>query len=146
MKAAAAGSAAIGYGQAPAAALAGALILALVAGAAIHAGVGASRVAVLLIVAPLIEEVLLRVGLHETLLRRAAPPWLAVVATSLAFGLAHAAIRGDAAALVVALPALLIGVVYQRTRRLRLCVALHATMNALWLAAGLAGTLPALAR
>jgi hypothetical protein len=45
------------------------------------------------------------------------------------------AVRGDAAAFAVALPALAIGLVYSRWRQLRWCVALHAAMNAAWLAA-----------
>ena len=147
MRPMAARGAAIGFGPAPwVLAAAGVLALAWVAAAATQAGVSAGRVALLLVVAPLAEEMLFRAGLHEALLRRTVAPWLANIATALAFGLLHAALRGDAAALSVAIPALLIGAVYQRTRRLRHCVALHAAMNALWLAAGLAGTLPALAR
>ena len=138
--------AALGFGPVPWALVAGVLALVWVADAATQAGVSTGRVALLLIVAPLAEEVLFRAGLHETLLRRAVAPWLANVATALAFGVLHAALRGDVAALAVALPALLTGALYQRTRRLRHCIALHAAMNALWLAAGVAGTLPALAR
>lgn len=129
----------------PGGALASALLV-LLAGVAVAAAVqggmaGASgeRIVVLLLVAPLIEEALFRAGLHEALLRRAAPPALANVATALAFGITHVLLRGDLAAFAVMLPALLIGAVYQRARRVRHCVLLHAAMNAAWLAAGLAG-------
>ncbi len=92
------------------------------------------RLTMLLLLAPLLEETVFRAGLQEALLRRwRRLPWLANTATAAAFGLAHAAVRADATALVAALPALLIGAVYQRTGRLRYCVVLHAAMNAAWL-------------
>lgn len=122
----------------PGAALA--LLALAIAAMAVHGGgVAAERIVVLLLVAPLAEEVVFRAGLHEALLRRALPANLANAATALAFAVAHAVVRGDVAALAVVLPALLIGAVYQRTRRVRHCVLLHAAMNALWLVAGLAG-------
>lgn len=116
--------------------------LALLAGAAVAAaqqGVAGGRIVMLLLLAPLVEEALFRAGLHEALLRRRGMPLLANVATALSFGVAHALLHGDPAALAVALPALLIGSVYQRTRRVRDCALLHAVMNALWLAGGLIG-------
>ena len=67
-------------------------------------------------------------------LRSMRSPLLANSLTALAFGLAHVALRGDAAAFAVALPALAIGAVYERGRSLGVCVVLHAAMNALWLA------------
>jgi membrane protease YdiL (CAAX protease family) len=88
----------------------------------------------LLVVAPLLEETVLRAGVHETLLRRARwTPGLINVLTAAGFGLAHMALRQDPQALLVALPALLIGLIYQRWRSLRWCVAAHAAMNGLWL-------------
>lgn len=90
---------------------------------------------VLLLAAPLLEEAVFRAGLHEALLRHGGAAWLANGLTALAFGAAHVAARGDAAALAVVAPALAIGWVYSRWRRLRWCVALHAAMNAAWLAA-----------
>lgn len=114
------------------------MLLAVVAAAA-PGGVSAGRVVVLLLVAPLAEEIVFRAGLHEALLRRAVQPQVANGVTALAFALVHLAARGDGVALAVALPALLIGAVYQRTRRVRDCVILHAAMNALWLLAGTTG-------
>lgn len=118
------------------------VLLTLLAGVAIVAfqdGVAGGRILVLLLVAPIAEEALFRAGLHEALLRRAVAPLTANVVTALAFGLAHALQHGDPTALAVVLPALLIGSLYQRTRRVRHCVLLHAAMNALWLVGGVAG-------
>lgn len=89
----------------------------------------------LLFAAPLPEKAVLRAGLHEVLLRHGRGLLLANALTALVFGAAHVAARGDAGAFAVALPALAIGLVYERTRRLRGCVLLHAAMNAAWLAA-----------
>ena len=109
------------------------------------AGAGLPRLAVLLVVAPLTEEAIFRAGLQEALMRHTrATARTTTLATALAFGLAHALWRGDAAAFAVALPALAIGAVYARGRRLRHCVALHALMNAVWLAATTASFVPAL--
>ena len=90
--------------------------------------------ALLLVLAPVLEELVFRAGLHESLLRRLCAPWVANALTALVFALAHVLVRGDPAAFAVALPALLIGIVYQRWRRLWPCVLLHAAMNAIWLA------------
>lgn len=92
------------------------------------------NVFVLLLAAPLLEEAVFRAGVQEALLRHGRGLLLANAATALLFGAAHVAARGDATAFAVALPALALGWVYQRTRRLRWCVALHAAMNAAWLA------------
>ena len=113
--------------------LAGAAVL-LAALALAAAGHGPQRLAVLLLIAPLLEEAIFRAGLQEALLRRWQHPLLANVVTAVAFGLAHAALRGEAIAFAAALPALLIGALYQRTGRLRHCIVLHAAMNAAWLA------------
>lgn len=118
------------------------LVVASAAAAGWFDGTAVLRLAVLLAVAPLAEETLLRAGLHEALLRRAVAPAAANLACALLFGLAHAVLQASPAALAVALPALLVGALYRRTRRLRDAVALHAFFNALWLAAALAGLLP----
>lgn len=95
---------------------------------------GVQRLLMLLVLAPVLEETVFRAGLQEALLRHwRGQPWLANGVTALAFGLAHAALRADAAALAAALPALLIGALYQRSGRLRLCIALHALLNGAWL-------------
>lgn len=99
-------------------------------------GLGLQRVAIWMFLAPLLEEVALRAGLQEALLRHRATPLAANLGAALVFGLAHVAVRGDAQAFLVAAPALLIGAVYGQTRRLRHCVVLHALMNGLWIVAG----------
>ena len=111
----------------------------------VAAGQAPQRLAVLLVLAPLLEETVFRTGLQDALLRRwHSLPHLANAATAAVFGATHAALRGETAAFAVALPALLIGAVYQRTGRLRLCVALHAAMNAVWLGWSMAGSNPLL--
>jgi len=132
-----AASAAVDFGALPWQ-LGVAAALMLIGLAAMSAGVATPRVVVLLALAPLAEEVVFRAGLHETLLRRLQSPWTANAVTALTFALAHALLRGDPAALGIVLPALLIGAVYTRTRRLGPCVGLHAVMNAAWLVWGLA--------
>ncbi len=96
-----------------------------------------TRVLVLLVIAPLVEETLFRTGLHEWLLRpRAARAVLAPIAnalTAIAFAAFHLAAHADLLAALTVLPALLIGAVYQRHRRLLPCIALHALFNGLWL-------------
>lgn len=90
---------------------------------------------VLLLAAPVLEEAVFRAGLHEALLQHGAAAWAANMLTAAVFALAHMVLRQDAAAWVVMLPALAIGAVYIRWRRLRWCMALHAAMNAVWLLA-----------
>lgn len=98
-----------------------------------------SRDALLLIVlAPLFEEIVFRGGLQESLLRRlgssrGAGPWVANVVTAAAFGAAHVLTHLSFVAVLTVLPALVVGWLYQRTRRLAPCIALHAFFNAAWL-------------
>jgi membrane protease YdiL (CAAX protease family) len=123
------------------AAAAGATLLAAAAVAtwAASAGVDAGRLLVLLAMAPLLEEAVFRAGLHEQLLRRPNLARHANVLTALAFGLAHVLVQGHPLAFAVALPAWLIGLAYERWRRVRYCAALHAIFNALWIAWVVAG-------
>lgn len=101
----------------------------------VAAGHGLQRLAVLLLLAPVLEEAVFRAGLQEALLRRwHGLPLPANAVTAAAFGLAHVIMRGEAAAFAVVLPALLIGAIYQRTRSVTACAAMHAAMNGLWLA------------
>ena len=113
------------------------LACACIAGAALLPPAGR----VLLVVAPWAEEAVFRAGVQESLVRQlsgriAAAPLVANVLASLAFAAVHVAIRGQAAAWAVLLPALLIGAVYQQQRRIGACVALHALCNLSWLLAG----------
>jgi membrane protease YdiL (CAAX protease family) len=101
------------------------------------AGVGAGHAwAWSLLIAPTLEELVFRTGLHETLLRRAAtrgtnPMWPAIV-TAMTFAAAHVAVRPTLGSALTLLPALAIGVVYEQRRRLLHCIALHALFNAVW--------------
>jgi membrane protease YdiL (CAAX protease family) len=91
--------------------------------------------AVMLLIAPVLEEAAFRAGLQEWLLRQRRAPALANLATAGAFVLGHCLLRGlSATSLAVAGPALLLGWVYGRYRSLRLCIALHMLMNLIWLA------------
>jgi membrane protease YdiL (CAAX protease family) len=87
---------------------------------------------VVLLVAPLAEEVVFRLGLHESLLRRRVPPLVANLLVAAVFGLAHWVVRADSAALLVMIPALIIGLAFECQRRLAPCVCLHVLMNLVW--------------
>jgi membrane protease YdiL (CAAX protease family) len=92
----------------------------------------------LLLFAPVVEEVIFRAGLHETLLRQlarrhAGGALVANVLTALAFAAAHLALRPGLLGGLTVLPSLLIGRVYEQQRRLTPCIALHALFNAAWL-------------
>lgn len=112
--------------------------LALMPLAALASPVSAVRLLILLCVAPLAEEAVFRAGLQQALMNRLHSPTFANALTAAIFGTAHMLARQDAAAFVVALPALFVGALFQRTGRLRWCVLAHAWMNGLWLAASLA--------
>ncbi|KAB2963564.1 JDVT-CTERM system glutamic-type intramembrane protease [Zoogloea sp.] len=111
----------------------GLALLAAVLPAAVLAGEAAGRLWILLVFAPLAEEIVFRLGLHEALLQRGWARWPAGLVVALAFALAHLALRGEMQALAVAVPALAIGLVYQDQRKLAPCVLLHALMNGVWL-------------
>lgn len=94
---------------------------------------------VLLVVAPVVEEIVFRAGLHEAMLNHrwlaSANPWAANALTAAAFASAHAVWHGGPLVWLTVVPALGIGLVYQRGRRVIPCIALHAFFNAVWLAA-----------
>jgi membrane protease YdiL (CAAX protease family) len=87
----------------------------------------------LLLAAPLLEEIVFRAGLQEALLQRCDSAPLANVVTAFTFAAAHVAVHADAQTALTLLPALAIGLVYQRQRRLAPCIAWHALFNAVWL-------------
>jgi membrane protease YdiL (CAAX protease family) len=82
----------------------------------------------LLLLAPLLEEWIVRAGLHEWLLRRKCAALLALLACAAAFSLLHAA-SGALAMAAVFGPGLALGVLYQRWRDWRWCALAHALMN-----------------
>jgi membrane protease YdiL (CAAX protease family) len=89
----------------------------------------------LLLLAPLLEDWVVRAGLQEWLIRRegrrqgrtgpAPVAWSAA-----AFGLLHLG-SGWLAVLLVLAPGLLLAMLYQRSRDWRLCALLHCGLNAL---------------
>lgn len=108
--------------------------LLLAAAAAVAAAAGVPNAWLLLLLAPLLEESIFRAGLQEQLLQHGVGAWSANVITAVAFGATHVVAHGTVAAIAVIAPALAIGFAYQVWRRLRICVGLHAGMNALWIA------------
>jgi hypothetical protein len=97
-------------------------------------------VVLLVVLAPWLEEVVLRAGLQEQLLRRGMHPLATNLLCAAAFALMHGMTRSWLLAAWVILPALLLGAVYARKRRLGPVVALHSAMNFVWLSAGPAWT------
>jgi membrane protease YdiL (CAAX protease family) len=84
----------------------------------------------LLVLAPLLEECLVRAGLQEWLMRRASlPPAWPVLASTAAFSLLHLG-AGWHAALMVLPPGLALALLYQRTRRWWWCALMHSGFNA----------------
>lgn len=82
----------------------------------------------LLVLAPLLEEWVVRAGLHACLLPCCGGP-LAVLASAAAFAALHLGSGPLAAALVFG-PGVAFGLAYQRWRDWRLCALLHSASNA----------------
>ncbi len=90
----------------------------------------------LLLIAPMIEEGFFRGVVHAGLRGRTdalGRPAVANVITALAFGAAHLWFAPWFHAVAVMLPALLIGRVYERSRSVGVCIALHCLCNAFWI-------------
>jgi membrane protease YdiL (CAAX protease family) len=98
--------------------------------------------AFLLLLSPLVEETLFRHGLQRWALHRGGPAvprawWVpsgANTLVALCFAAAHLVRLPPHLAVATIVPALLIGLLYERTQRLWPCVLLHALFNLLWLA------------
>jgi membrane protease YdiL (CAAX protease family) len=82
----------------------------------------------LLVLAPLLEEWVVRAGLHAWLLSRCSRP-VALLASAAAFSALHHG-SGPLAATLVFGPGLAFGLAYQRWRDWRLCAVLHSACNA----------------
>ena len=82
----------------------------------------------LLVLAPLLEEWVVRAGLHAWLLPRSRGA-VAVLASAAAFSALHLGSGPLAAALVFG-PGVMFGLAYQRWRDWRLCALLHSACNA----------------
>jgi uncharacterized protein len=93
----------------------------------------AAALARLLLLAPLLEEWVVRAGLQEWLVRRQRPGTAGVAPvawSTAAFGLLHIG-SGWLAALLVLAPGLAMALVYRRWRDWRPCALLHCGLNAL---------------
>src|SRR5690349_24562557 len=82
----------------------------------------AAALARLLLLAPVLEEWVVRAGLQEWLIRRSAP--VPVVVSAAAFALLHVGSGWHAAGLVLA-PGLALALLYQRGRDWRWCALAH---------------------
>jgi membrane protease YdiL (CAAX protease family) len=106
-------------------------------GAAVLAASSSSgmwRSLLLVCVAPLVEEAAFRAGLHEWLIRSGVRAAGCIGLTAAAFAGVHLVVRQDMFAAWTFAPAVLLGLLYQRTRSVSACVAAHALMNATWIA------------
>ncbi|MFP5390029.1 MAG: JDVT-CTERM system glutamic-type intramembrane protease MrtJ [Gammaproteobacteria bacterium] len=83
----------------------------------------------LLVLAPALEEWVLRAGLQHWWLRRGYGAVNGVLLCAAVFCVLHAG-AGWQRALLVGPPALVLGALYQRWRRWWLCAAVHCAMNA----------------
>ncbi|WP_229505327.1 JDVT-CTERM system glutamic-type intramembrane protease MrtJ [Massilia mucilaginosa] len=90
-----------------------------------HSAAGLFR---LLLLAPLLEELIVRAGLQEWLMRKGSPAALVLGVPALAFSLLHVMSGGQAMAAVL-LPGLAFGLIYRRWRDWRLCALVHALCN-----------------
>jgi len=84
----------------------------------------------LLLLAPVLEEWVVRAGLQEWLMRRGGPAVHSVALSAAAFALLHLG-SGWRAVLLVLAPGAVLALLYQRSRDWRLCALLHCGMNAL---------------
>jgi membrane protease YdiL (CAAX protease family) len=108
--------------------LAGALVLVLWA-----AGCMPSALFTFLVAAAVLEEIVFRAGLQTQLMRRFSMR-SANVLTALAFAVAHLLVRPSLLSALTFFPAMAIGFLFERQRRVLPCIALHTAFNATWLA------------
>jgi membrane protease YdiL (CAAX protease family) len=87
---------------------------------------------VTLLLAPGLEELVVRWGVQESLLRWGVRPAWACVGAALVFALAHGLARSWWLALWVLLPGWILAWLYQRFGRLWICVLVHVAMNVVW--------------
>jgi len=89
----------------------------------------------LLVLAPMLEEIVFRGGVQEWLMSRLGDSRVVMAAplTATLFAAAHVVARPTLGSVLTVLPALAIGVIYQRCRRLAPCIAAHVVFNGIWL-------------
>jgi membrane protease YdiL (CAAX protease family) len=100
----------------------------------VPSGPATKQALLLLLWAPLVEELIFRWGLQEALMR-AWPRrhgWVALVCAVL-FAVAHAATHGAAWLPLYLVPGLALAALYAVRRNLTLCVLAHAAMNGVYL-------------
>lgn len=98
------------------------------------AGLDPRAALVNLLLAPWLEEYLLRAGLQDTLRRRrpALSASARVLLCAFVFAVAHFALRPDLRSAATAIPAIALGAAYERWRRLLPCAWLHGLFNLIW--------------
>lgn len=121
----------------PAVAAAAAVALMALAGLARHSW---WTCLLLLVIAPVLEEVVFRAGLQDWLLQQHIQAQASNVVTAMAFALMHGLTRSWLLAAWVFVPALLLGALYAHKRSLAPVVVLHSAMNLVWLWAAPAWT------
>ncbi len=88
----------------------------------------AMRGTVVLLV-PVFEELIYRVGLQSSLLKLTGRPWAAIAGTSACFTFAHASVMPAHALAIIAALSLSMGLAYERTKRLGVPIVMHAMFN-----------------
>jgi uncharacterized protein len=86
----------------------------------------------LLLIAPVFEEYVLRVGLHSRMSGLVKVKWLRVGVVAMVFGAVHLP-RGLVMGLAVIPAGLLLGWIYERSMSWRHCAVMHSALNGLWL-------------
>lgn len=90
--------------------------------------------AALVLLVPVFEELVFRVGLQTAVLKATRRPWAAILVATAVFTAAHVgAVPGHALAVIAAL-SISIGIAYERTKRLGVPVVMHALFNGINLA------------
>lgn len=82
------------------------------------------------VAAPIVEEVMYRGLLQDLLRRREMPPWVAITATSIVFALMHWSAAEPNAVVALFVLSMGFGWIYERTGRLAAPIAMHALFNA----------------
>ncbi len=83
----------------------------------------------LLLWGPIVEEIVFRAGLQKHLMGHFHNHWVPNGITSVAFSLAHFLLMGNAASLMVFLPSMCLGYVYQYKGKIMWPIGLHIGFN-----------------
>jgi uncharacterized protein len=87
----------------------------------------------LLLIAPVFEEYVLRAGLHRQMSGLISSKWLRLGLVAIVFGAIHLP-RGLAICLAVLPTGLLLGWLYEKSLSWRQCAIVHSALNGIWLA------------